>query len=49
MVYISCNPESFAKDAIVLGEAGLSLEEAGIYDMFPQTTHIETVGVFRRR
>ena len=49
VVYISCNPESFAKDAIVLGEAGLSLEEAGIYDMFPQTTHIETVGVFRRR
>lgn len=49
VVYVSCNPESFAKDAIVLGEAGLSLDEAGIYDMFPQTTHIETVGVFRRR
>ena len=49
VVYVSCNPESFAKDAVVLQEAGLSLTEAGIYDMFPQTTHIETVGVFRRR
>jgi len=48
VVYVSCNPESFARDAIVLGGAGLRLEEVGIYDMFPQTTHIETVGVFRR-
>jgi 23S rRNA (uracil1939-C5)-methyltransferase len=49
VVYVSCNPESFARDAIVLGDAGLRLDEVGIYDMFPQTTHIETVGVFRRR
>lgn len=49
VVYVSCNPESFAKDAVVLGEVGLRLIEVGIYDMFPQTTHIETVGVFRRR
>jgi len=48
VVYVSCNPESFARDAVLLAEAGLTLEEAGIYDMFPQTTHVETLGVFRR-
>ncbi len=47
-VYVSCNPESFAKDAVVLADAGMTLEEVGIYDMFPQTTHVETLGVFRR-
>lgn len=48
VVYVSCNPESFAKDSVVLANAGLTLDEVGIYDMFPQTTHIETLGVFRR-
>ncbi len=46
--YVSCNPLSFAADARVLQDAGFVLEEVGVFDMFPQTTHVETLGVFRR-
>ena len=48
VVYVSCNPVSFAADAEVLAGAGYRLQQVGIYDMFPQTTHVETLGVFRR-
>ena len=48
IIYVSCNPTSFAKDAAVLNDQGFLLEEVGIFDMFPQTTHIETLGIFVR-
>jgi len=48
VVYVSCNPVTFATDAVTLAGAGFRLVEAGIYDMFPQTTHMETLGVFVR-
>ena len=46
LVYVSCNPESFAADARVLIGAGYRLKEVGVFDMFPQTSHVETLGVF---
>ena len=49
IVYVSCSPESFAQDANVLRGIGFELAEVGIYDMFPQTAHVETLGVFQRR
>lgn len=49
VVYVSCNPVTFAADAQVLGQQGFILSEAGIFDMFPQTAHVETFGVFERR
>jgi 23S rRNA (uracil1939-C5)-methyltransferase len=48
VVYVSCNPKTFASDAAVLTGAGYRLARAGIYDMFPQTSHVETLGVFTR-
>lgn len=48
VVYVSCNPVTFASDAAVLRDAGFVLLEAGIHDMFPQTSHVETFGVFAR-
>lgn len=48
VVYVSCSPTSFARDASTLIKAGFTLREAGAYDMFPQTTHVETVGHFTR-
>ena len=48
VVYVSCNPQSFADDAQRLQQAGFRLREVGVYDMFPQTAHIETVGNFVR-
>ena len=46
--HVSCNPQSFAEDAQRLQQAGFRLREVGVYDMFPQTAHIETVGNFMR-
>jgi 23S rRNA (uracil1939-C5)-methyltransferase len=48
VVYVSCNPVTFASDAAVLIGRGFTLEEVGIFDMFPHTSHVETLGVFVR-
>jgi len=49
VVYVSCNPETLARDAGLLVERhGFRLSAAGIMDMFPQTTHIESMAVFER-
>ena len=48
IAYVSCEPGSFARDARVLKEAGFELTSAGIFDMFPHTAHVETLGLFRR-
>lgn len=49
IVYVSCSPASFAADAAILGAKGFSLEQVGIFDMFPHTAHVETLGVFQKR
>ncbi len=48
IAYVSCNPPSFASDARVLQDSGYALAEAGIFDMFPHTAHVETLGLFVR-
>lgn len=48
IAYVSCNPETFATDAAVLQQAGFRLAELGVFDMFPHTAHIETLGLFMR-
>ena len=48
IVYVSCNPKSFAEDAAALQNAGFVLQEVGVFDMFPYTAHIETLGYFVR-
>lgn len=48
IVYVSCNPATFATDAARLRSHGFALSEAGVYDMFPHTAHVETLGVFVR-
>lgn len=46
IVYVSCNPATFARDAAVLVGKGYQFRNAGIVNMFPQTAHVETVGCF---
>lgn len=47
IVYISCNPSTFARDSKILINEGYKLEKIQPVDMFPQTSHIEVVGKFR--
>ncbi|WP_417231369.1 class I SAM-dependent RNA methyltransferase [Brevundimonas sp.] len=48
VVGVSCNPQSFARDARVLIDAGFVLERVTPIDQFLWSSHVELVGVFRR-
>jgi 23S rRNA (uracil1939-C5)-methyltransferase len=49
VVYISCHPGSLSRDAgILVRDHGFRLAAAGVMDMFPHTTHVESVAVFDR-
>ena len=48
IVYISCNPATFARDVKILTENEYVLKKITPVDMFPQTAHIEVVGLLEK-
>ncbi len=46
LVYVSCNPASFARDAAKLIEQKFRIAKIGLMDMFPQTSHTELMALF---
>ncbi|WP_311642002.1 23S rRNA (uracil(1939)-C(5))-methyltransferase RlmD [Selenomonas noxia] len=43
IVYVSCNPATLARDLAILKELGYLAQEVQPVDLFPQTSHVETV------
>jgi 23S rRNA (uracil1939-C5)-methyltransferase len=49
VVYISCHTGSLARDlGVMTQELGFRLRAAGVLDMFPHTTHVESIAVLDR-
>lgn len=48
MVYISCNPSTLARDLKIMSDCGYQVGKIQPFDMFPQTSHVETVALLSK-
>ncbi|MDR2592767.1 MAG: class I SAM-dependent RNA methyltransferase [Chitinispirillales bacterium] len=48
VLYVSCNPSTFARDAKALLAGGYGLTELALFDLYPNTHHMEVAGIFVR-
>lgn len=49
VVYVSCGPDTLARDLKILTKGGYSVKKAECVDMFPHTEHVETVCLLSRK
>jgi 23S rRNA (uracil1939-C5)-methyltransferase len=49
IVYVSCNPVTLARDLAILTGGRYEIEDLRLFDMYPQTSHVEAVAKLRHR
>lgn len=49
ILYVSCNPSTFTRDAKILLGAGYKMDKVGLLEMFPYTRHLEVMALFTQR
>jgi 23S rRNA (uracil1939-C5)-methyltransferase len=49
ILYVSCDPATFARDLYLLSEKGYVPRRLALIDMFPQSYHMEVVGALQKR
>lgn len=49
IIYVSCSPPSLGRDLVILDSLGYSCLKVQPVDMFPQTTHVESVALLEKR
>ena len=48
LIYVSCNPQSFAHDAKILIDAGFQIKNLTALDQFYSTKHLELIAIFQK-
>jgi 23S rRNA (uracil1939-C5)-methyltransferase len=48
VIYVSCDPQSFARDAAILIEGGYRIGEVTPVDQFAYSAHVELIAIFDR-
>lgn len=49
IIYISCNPATLVRDSEILSQENYTIKKVQPVDMFPQTTHIESIVLFEKK